>query len=221
MMKIVIFFCLTFATFSNGVDYDGWLNIKIHHNLNCNSDIFCDRGTISLRSLRSGSAVIDQKPFTKDHIEHLKDLAGKDAFYTVKTTVTSAENKELSFLSSVKAQAFLDNSLTDIINAWVLPNGAIAAVSFQVANFSEPLDRKAEEYSINSEFYLRQVDQAPVPDTASYVQKLVREKEAKEKGETKDNRSFFAKYWMYIVPVVIFLLISGAANPDGAQGGGR
>ena len=32
------------------------------------------------------------------------------------------------------------------------------------------------------------------PDTASYVQKLEREKEAKERGEVKDNRSFLAKY---------------------------
>lgn len=32
------------------------------------------------------------------------------------------------------------------------------------------------------------------PDTASFIQKIEREKEAKEKGETKDNRSFLAKY---------------------------
>lgn len=32
------------------------------------------------------------------------------------------------------------------------------------------------------------------PDTASYIQKLEREREAREKGEFKDNRSFFAKY---------------------------
>lgn len=32
------------------------------------------------------------------------------------------------------------------------------------------------------------------PDVAMYVQKLEQEKVAKERGETKDNRSFFAKY---------------------------
>lgn len=32
------------------------------------------------------------------------------------------------------------------------------------------------------------------PDTASYIQKLEKEREAKEKGEVKDNRSFLAKY---------------------------
>nr|CAD7574457.1 unnamed protein product [Timema californicum] len=58
------------------------------------------------------------------------------------------------------------------------------------------------------------------PDTATYVQKLEREREARERGDTKDNRSFLAKYWMYIVPVLIFVLLSGAANPEGAAGGG-
>lgn len=32
------------------------------------------------------------------------------------------------------------------------------------------------------------------PDTGSYIQKLERERDAKEKGEVKDNRSFLAKY---------------------------
>ena len=32
------------------------------------------------------------------------------------------------------------------------------------------------------------------PDTATYIQKVEREREAKERGEVKDNRSFLAKY---------------------------
>ena len=33
-------------------------------------------------------------------------------------------------------------------------------------------------------------------------------------GETTENKSFFAKYWMYIVPVGIFMLINSAAGPE-------
>ncbi|CAL2047745.1 unnamed protein product [Caenorhabditis brenneri] len=58
------------------------------------------------------------------------------------------------------------------------------------------------------------------PDTASFVQKLEREKRAKQHGADADNRSFLAKYWMYIVPVVIFAMISSAVNPE-AQGEGQ
>lgn len=41
---------------------------------------------------------------------------------------------------------------------------------------------------------VRYPDGGPVPDTATYIQKLEREREARERGETKDNRSFLAKY---------------------------
>jgi hypothetical protein len=32
------------------------------------------------------------------------------------------------------------------------------------------------------------------PDTATYIQKIEKEREAKERGEVKDNRSILAKY---------------------------
>jgi len=62
-----------------------------------------------------------------------------------------------------------------------------------------------------------------VPDTATYIQKMEKERHDKESGVQQDNRSFLAKYWMYIVPVVIFVMVSGVMNPDGgaAQQGGR
>jgi hypothetical protein len=62
------------------------------------------------------------------------------------------------------------------------------------------------------------------PDTAAYIQKLEKEREARERGETKDNRSFLAKYvsylenflWrllniaMYIIICVVFFFIQMA-----------
>lgn len=59
--------------FQAGIDYDGWLNIKIEHSLNCGHDKYCSRGNISLKSIRAGStSVIEQIPFTKQHIDELK-----------------------------------------------------------------------------------------------------------------------------------------------------
>lgn len=37
-------------------------------------------------------------------------------------------------------------------------------------------------------------DGGPVPDTATYIQKLEREREARERGEAKDNRPYLSKY---------------------------
>ncbi|XP_017468751.1 PREDICTED: ER membrane protein complex subunit 10-like [Rhagoletis zephyria] len=58
---------------------------------------------------------------------------------------------------------------------------------------------------------------APIPDTTSFIQKMEMEREARERGEIRDNRGFFAKYWMYIVPVVLLLFISGATNQDASK----
>ncbi|XP_014355826.2 ER membrane protein complex subunit 10 [Papilio machaon] len=215
-MLITIGFSLLLQ-FAACIDYDGWLNIKIQHSLNCNGEKYCTRGNISLKSLRAGASIIEQIPFQQQHINELKELADFDGFYTIRSLVTAADTKETEFFSSVKAKAFLENGLTDVINAWVLPNGAVIAVSFQVNNSSEYQFPQSvnNEYKIKSNFYLRHVEPAVTPDTASYIQKLEREREAREKGELKDNRSFLAKYWMYIVPIAIFVMISGATNPEG------
>ncbi|KAI6243671.1 ER membrane protein complex subunit 10 [Aphelenchoides fujianensis] len=45
-----------------------------------------------------------------------------------------------------------------------------------------------------------------------------RKKRARQHGaQNQDNRSFFAKYWMYIVPAVIFLLVTNAMGTDQPQ----
>ncbi|XP_050677012.1 ER membrane protein complex subunit 10 [Leptidea sinapis] len=221
-MTALFFLNLLIIQYATCLDYDGWLNIKIDHSINCKGEKFCNRGNVSLKSIRAGNALIDQIPFTTEHIDELKNIAALDGFYTLRTLVTTADSKETEFLSSIKAQAFLQNALSDVISAWVMPNGEVIAVTFQVSNSSHSiLLEKEAEYNLSSNFYLRYVDQAPVPDTASYIQKLDREREAREKGELKDNRSFLAKYWMYIVPIAIFVMISGASNPEGAAPASR
>ncbi|XP_045459670.1 ER membrane protein complex subunit 10 [Melitaea cinxia] len=219
MMKLTTIFlaiCLLPNAFC--LDYDGWLNIKLEHSLNCNYEKYCSRGSITLKSIRAGTAVIDQISFNKDHIEELKQLAELDEFYTLRTLVSTAESKDVEIVTFIKAKSFLENGLSDIIRAWVLPNGEVIALSLQAGNTSQtkPIEYKSTDNKLNSSFYIRHVDQAPLPDTASYIQKMEREREAREKGELKDNRSFLAKYWMYIVPIAIFVMISGAANPEPA-----
>lgn len=55
-----------------GIDYDGWLNIKMEHSLNCENGKYCNRGTISIKSIRTGTSVIDQITFGRTHIDELK-----------------------------------------------------------------------------------------------------------------------------------------------------
>ena len=44
-----------------------------------------------------------------------------------------------------------------------------------------------------SKVLVQPMEMGPQPDTAAFIQRMEQEKLAKERGETKDNRSFFAK----------------------------
>jgi len=59
-----------------------------------------------------------------------------------------------------------------------------------------------------------------MPETQAYIQKMEMEKQ-QAKGQQVDNRSFFAKYWMYLVPLVIFMMLIQNVDPNAGQGGGR
>lgn len=176
------------------LDYDGWLNIKMEHSINCKNEKYCPRGNITLKSIRAGIAIVDQINFSKQDLKELKvlilythnnsviffavcfflihiffifqDIADVDGFYTIRTLVTSADSNEIEIFSSVKAQLFLDNGLSDVINAWVLPNGEVIAVNFQVANSSlhnNDLNyERNDEYALNTKFFIHHVEQAPV-----------------------------------------------------------
>jgi hypothetical protein len=88
------------------------------------------------------------------------------------------------------------------------------------AQFSEKFNVKIGTFCHLYNDILNEIKNVFSPDTATYIQKIEKEREAKERGEVKDNRSILAKYWMYIVPVVILLMVSSMANPDAAANGG-
>ncbi|KAI3380109.1 hypothetical protein SNEBB_004722 [Seison nebaliae] len=54
------------------------------------------------------------------------------------------------------------------------------------------------------------------PNIQSFLKKKT-EEEMKLQKNKKENRSFLSKYWMYIVILFIFIMVTSAANPDSAQ----
>ncbi|WKY14651.1 hypothetical protein Q1695_000298 [Nippostrongylus brasiliensis] len=59
----------------------------------------------------------------------------------------------------------------------------------------------------------------PTPDTQQFVQMMERERRSRQHGAEADDRSFLGKYWIYIVPVVVFVVISNIMTPEGAGEG--
>uniref|UniRef100_A0A6B2E976 ER membrane protein complex subunit 10 n=1 Tax=Phlebotomus kandelakii TaxID=1109342 RepID=A0A6B2E976_9DIPT len=198
--------------------FDGRTTIELHHFLHESGPTL--RGNVSISS--DGSSRISQEQLSEEDRLKLVDLARRDAFYTLRATVGSSSGQPVELYTSTKACLLLRNFLLD--NLWVSLDhlGSVIGVSQVVAGSQTCGEGEQLTSEFAGEFttgvFVRNSELAPIPDTASFIQKVEREREARERGEVKDNRGFFAKYWMYIVPVVILLLLSGATNPDAAAG---
>ncbi|ENN82905.1 hypothetical protein YQE_00729, partial [Dendroctonus ponderosae] len=185
--------------------------------------VYTERGNITVQSLRLRQAIVSQKPLSKAEQLQIQKLAESNELYKTRITVVANDGTERTFISAVKACMLAESELDDRFSVSLDYSGRVVGVTNVIASksacegASAPLD-KLKEFTTN--VYVRHTEVGAIPDTASFVQKIEREREAQEKGEVKDNRSFLAKYWMYIVPVVIVMVISSASNPEG-QGGGQ
>lgn len=207
------------------LEYDGWLNIELYHALDVHEpQKFTSRGNVTITSLNSGASAVSQEPLTVHERNQLRKLAEENRLYRLEAHVLEADGTRSKFLTSSKACALAKSQLADVLWVSLDHAGSVTAVTQSVnnGNTDNCRDLTARDFEalddFNTDVYVKPMESAPIPDTASFIQKMEREREARERGETKDNRGFFAKYWMYIVPVAILVLISGATNPEAAGG---
>nr|CAG4646729.1 EOG090X0JXR [Macrothrix elegans] len=196
------------------LDSDASSVIYLSHSLGSPSK-WEPRGQINIRSLRSGtigsSSIQQDFPFT---YEQLKAAAEADEFYHLEAVV-KYNGVEKTFLTSTKACLLLESQLSDILTIHVDLQGNIYGISIAASNIQKCSGEVTPfEPIFNSSVLLSYMEVGPIPDVAMYIQKLEQEKLAKERGETKDNRSFIAKYWMYILPLVLVFMMSGAGNAE-------
>ena len=86
----------------------------------------------------------------------------------------------------------MGSNLEDVIYVWLDSTGEPIAVNLASRGPCSVENPLTDTW--NSEVQVIIPESGPVPDTATYIQKLEKEKLARESGEVKDNRSFFAKY---------------------------
>ncbi|KFB37572.1 AGAP011346-PA-like protein [Anopheles sinensis] len=207
---------------ANSLEYDGWLNIALYHALDYDEpNKFTLRGNVTVTNRNSGLVSVAQEPLTLQDRNKLKRLAQENRLYRLEAHVSDS-NGVTKFLTSSKACALAKAQLTDVLWVSLDHSGTVTAVTQSVNNGNMDHCRDLSNSDIdvldefNTDVYVKHTENAPIPDTASFIQKMEREREARERGDTKDNRSFFAKYWMYLVPVVILVLIS-STNPEAGQ----
>lgn len=221
MYTIYIFISLLVSVSSSArgseLDYDGWLQLRLWHAFNDESEpIFVERGNVTVSSVRSGASVVGQNGLLQPHINQLKTLAKHDGKYRLKAVARTSSGNEITFLTSLPACNLLGSDLEDVITIWL-----DSAAEPIVVSISSPGPCSTENPFTNmwtTNVIVKYPDGGPVPDTATYIQK--RERETRERGEVKDNRSFLARYWMYIVPALIFVVLSSATSPEAGGAGG-
>ncbi|XP_058462711.1 ER membrane protein complex subunit 10 isoform X2 [Malaya genurostris] len=226
MKQLVLPFLCYLVVLINALhlEYDGWLNIELYHALDIHEpQKFTLRGNVTITSVNTGSATVSQESLTAHDRNKFRQLAEENRLYRMEAHVLREDGSRSRFLTSSKACALAKSQLTDVLWVSLDHAGSVIGITQSVnhGNFGDCRDLTNRDIDVLDEFntdvYVKAIENAPVPDTASFIQKLEREREARERGETKDSRGFFAKYWMYIVPVVILVLISGATNPEGQR----
>ncbi|XP_011501939.1 PREDICTED: ER membrane protein complex subunit 10 [Ceratosolen solmsi marchali] len=222
--KILLVLSLSSFISASELDFDGWLQIRLWHSFDDEpTPRYVERGKITISSIRSGAAVVSQPGLHNLNIDKLNILAKHGGKYRLKAIVQSSSGSEITFLTSILACNLLGSNLQDTLNIWLDSSAEPIAVNLVSQGPCSLKNPTAQSWT--TDVQMKYPDGGPMPDTATYIQKLEREKQARESGENKDNRSFFAKYWMYVIPAVIFVVLSSATNPEagntvGSGGGG-
>jgi len=223
--------------FENGFDTAA-ASVVLEHSLD-QGLTWAPRATINLRSLKADNAAITQSDLTSEDRRKFKVLLKNNGFYKLRVasrlnlpsqspSIQDTDMDEGSrYVSTfLRACALFDAALNDRITLHLGSKAHVIGISsrgFPVSydcsiTSTQGLDESlvAERLSgWTTDVDVTTVTQGPAPDTLTFVQKMEREAAERAKGEQQDNRSFFAKYWMYIVPAVILLVMQSAAAPEG------
>ncbi|XP_071957255.1 ER membrane protein complex subunit 10-like [Antedon mediterranea] len=225
-------FLYTFV-FSKKVSVDdpvvGGLSLPLEHSFESGPDaVFTRRASIHFRSpLKMGPGTITHSiPLTSAEQGKLKALAKKGGFYRVRVPTHLSESFDEDDFSEAndyvytftKACSLVESHISDDITIHADQSGNVLSVIISPAQGTCQGNTVSSSSltDFNSTVTLSLTVSGPVPDTQTFVQKLEDEKLLKAKGGGADNRSFLAKYWMYIVPIVLFMMVTGG----GEQGRG-
>lgn len=155
---------------------------------------------------------IDKKSsLSETDIKAIRESSKRGDSYFLKATLRD-HNRTTETL--IKSCSLVNTELSDIITINLSPLNDFININL-LTNDPECLGEEPrdlpEEFKSTIQVKLGSV--GPIPDTATYIKRLEEERQNKLREGKEDNRSFLAKYWMYIMPAVILLMIfSGPAE---------
>jgi len=224
---VIGLFVLLDAVVGNEVEFDGQMILSIDHSLDDGAS-WEHRGTVSIHSTRTGSSSLEQIPLRTEQKQELKDICEKQGLYLLRVSGQASQTDLGVHRTYGSACNVISANLIDSLTLHFDWRGKLSAVSYatnhqEKVQLSNPQAIEMVQKSMNfkTKVVTQHMVNGPAPDTAAFIQRVEQEKVDKQKGTTTDNRSFLAKYWMYIVPIVIFMAINGASEGANGGGGGR
>lgn len=185
--------------------------------------VYTKRGTIVVQSIKNSKAKFSQSvTLSAEERETLKKLAETNDIYRLRIPVkTGSKDSEDYVTTYTPACAVYESGLSD--HLWIQFDQSGEVLGVSIATYPSQCEGiqvdNAYLTTWNTTVDVSSTSQGPTPDTQSYIEKLKREEQERTKGQQGDNRSFFGKYWMYIVPFVLIMMLASSADPN-AQGGG-
>lgn len=184
------------------------------------------RGSIVVRprsEYRAASAsIINQPQLTEQDLESIKKASDQDDLYYLKVNLRRKQADKSVVTKStqtiVKICSLYLSQFSDFINIQLSPINEFNQVNIYTTNQECSPGETVTSKLFNTTVLVDSGFVGPAPDTATYIKRLEDERQNKANEGKEDNRSFFAKYWIYIVPAVIILMVfSGPADQAGAR----
>lgn len=200
------------------------LTIDLYHKLDSNQD-FKLRGSIVVKPRTEHRAaqanLVNQADLSSSDLNVLKEASARGDTYYLKAVLRQKKGDQVVPLKTtqtlVKTCSLYTSNLVDFITVNLSPLNEFISINLFTADH-ECVQQEPDSISgkFNTTVAVNSGAVGPIPDTATYIKRLEEERQNKAKEGKEDNRSFFAKYWIYIVPAVIILMIfSGPADQGG------
>ncbi len=190
-------------------------NAAHYHSLNTEDSIDSPR-----QQPLSISTQLDSNKLDQDIIEQFQNelVKSNDSLYRLRLCRKHPNGQNVCYAASFTyLKHVIESNLNLNLTMHTNINNRLNSISIKTSNAGRKSQIKDH---ITFHVYVQNLKTALPPDTESYLEKVKKEMEQKEKAAQGDNQSFFSKYWIYIVPFVIIMFLSNIINPEAAAGGG-
>lgn len=211
-LGLVTFFILLLKIDSSS----GSLALSLEHSLD---------GGRSFKQIRSialhpsaGILTLETAGFTMTEQDErkLSDLAQKADFYHIRIRMGNSDFLE----SSVHACQLIGSSMKAKLVVSVNDLGSPVAIHLATSQFEcHPMKILSGLPALSLAMEVQRPAVGASPETLRYLQRIEKQREEMARAEQGDHRSFFAKYWTYIVPALILFLVISSVQEAGSGGG--